>query len=62
MTGHDFQWLADRIERYFPADASERGIDLLGELQERLEEFETDRQRRQIRELGEEFLRREEAP
>jgi hypothetical protein len=60
MSADDFQWLADKIELHFPVEVREHSLNLLAELQQALEEFEANQQRRQIRELGEEFLRQKE--
>lgn len=61
MRADDFQWLADKIEQHFPAELRERALTILGDVQEELEEAKRDRQRREIRELGEEFLHRMES-
>ena len=41
MTPIDFQWLADQVELFFPADLREQAIGILAEAQEELEEAET---------------------
>ena len=56
----DFQWLADKMDLYFPLELREQAIGILAEAQEGLEEAERDRQRRHIRELSEELWRRKE--
>jgi hypothetical protein len=40
MSANDVQWLADKIELFFPAELREQAIGVLAEAQEALEEAE----------------------
>jgi hypothetical protein len=58
MRADDFQWLANQVMLFFPPELKEQAIGILAEAQEALDEAEAAQQ--EIRELGEEFLRRKE--
>jgi hypothetical protein len=60
MRPEDFLWLADAIGQYFPEELRERGVSLLAELQETLQEAERDKQRAEVRRLSEELWSRKQ--
>jgi hypothetical protein len=41
VRAEDFQWLGDKMGEFFPDGERERGLDLLAQAQEHLEELET---------------------